>query len=185
MRIRLLMLFLLTAGVSALAQQPPSSTPGLTLSSPAFTDGGIIPNKFTQADPKAVSPKLEWTNVPPNTVSFALLVLDLDTALQKTPEVVVHWMAFNIPGTARELAEAVPAEAELPDGTIQGKNRRGEPGYMGPGASATGPYHHYAFELFALDAKLQLSPDATRADLLKAMEGHVLGKGVTVGRFHR
>jgi len=56
---------------------------------------------------------------------------------------------------------------------------------MGPGAGAAGPYHHYTFELFALDTKLDLKEDASRADVTKAMDGHILGKGILVGRFHR
>jgi hypothetical protein len=94
-------------------------------------------------------------------------------------------MAFNIPGTARSLAENVPALAALPDGTIQTKNIHGTVGYLGPGAGAAGPYHHYTWELYALDIKLDLTADATRADVLKAMDGHVLGKGILTGRFHR
>jgi Raf kinase inhibitor-like YbhB/YbcL family protein len=177
-----------TAGISlAIAQAPPPAptTPGLTLSSPAFADGAVIPNKFSQADPKPVSPKLEWTNVPPNTASFVLTAIDPDTALQKTTEEVIHWMAFNIPGTLRELPEGVPVGAQLPDGTTQGKNRRGDQGYMGMGAAAVGPYHHYTFALYALDTKLTLGADATRADVSKAMDGHILGKAILVGRFHR
>lgn len=98
---------------------------------------------------------------------------------------VLHWMAFNIPGTATGLPEGVPADAKLSDGTIQAKNLRGAVGYMGMGAGAAGPYHHYTFQVFALDTMLQLGPDATRADVVKAMEGHILGVGVLVGRFHR
>jgi Raf kinase inhibitor-like YbhB/YbcL family protein len=94
-------------------------------------------------------------------------------------------MAFNIPGSARELPEGMSADANLPDGTKQAKNLRGAVGYMGPGAGAAGPHHHYTFELFALDTKLDLGPDATRADVLKAMDGHILAKAVLVGRFHR
>jgi hypothetical protein len=56
---------------------------------------------------------------------------------------------------------------------------------MGPGAPPAGPYHHYTFELFALDTKLDLGADASRADVLNAMQGHIIGKGVLVGRFHR
>jgi hypothetical protein len=56
---------------------------------------------------------------------------------------------------------------------------------MGPGAGAAGPYHHYTFQLFALDTKLSLGADATRDDLISAMNGHILGKGVVVGRFHK
>ena len=165
------------------AKMPPR--PGLTLTTSAFSDGGEIPARFTQSDPNAVSPKLEWTNVPAGTVTFALILHDPDVALQKKTDDVLHWMIFNIPGTAHELAEGVPANATLSDGTIQAKNLRGGVGYMGPGAPAAGPHHHYSFELFALDTKLDLGPDATRADVLKAIDGHILGKGVLVGRFHR
>jgi Raf kinase inhibitor-like YbhB/YbcL family protein len=182
---------LLTAAVGAtMAQEkkdakkgPP--VPGLTLTTPAFTDGGIIPNKFTQSDPNPISPKLEWTNVPAATVSFALIMHDPDVAIQRKVDDVLHWLIFNIPGTAKELPENVPAEAKLPDGAIQGKNQGGVVGYRGPGAGAAGPYHHYTFELFALDIKLDLGPDATRPDVLKAIDGHIVGKGVLVGRFHR
>ena len=172
---------------SAMAQDkgkmPPR--PGLTLTTSAFSDGGEIPARFTQSDPNAVSPKLEWTNVPSGTVTFALILHDPDVGLQKKTDDVLHWMIFNIPGNAHELPEGVPANATLPDGTIQAKNLRQGVGYMGPGAPAAGPHHHYTFELFALDTKLDLGPDATRADVLKAMDGHILGKGVLVGRFHR
>ena len=158
--------------------------PGLTLNSPDLTDGGIIPNKFTQADPMPVSPKLEWTNVPPGVVSFALIFHDPE-GNGKNAEDTLHWMAFNIPGTSRGLAGGQSADATLPDGTVQAKNQRGGVGYMGPGAGAAGPYHHYTFQLYALDTKLTLGPDAARADVLKAMDGHILGKAALGGRFHR
>jgi Raf kinase inhibitor-like YbhB/YbcL family protein len=166
------------------ATAKPPALPGLTLTTPAFPDGGIIPPRFTESDPKAVSPRLEWTNVPDGTVSFALVVHDPDVAMKRTINDVLHWLVINIPGTARALPENVPATAQLPDGTIQLKNLRGAAGYLGPGAKAQGPYHHYTFELFALDITLDLGPEATRADVLKAMDGHILGKGVLGGRFH-
>jgi Raf kinase inhibitor-like YbhB/YbcL family protein len=181
----------LTLGLgSAFAQgndKKAPAPPGLALSSSGFKDGDVIPDKYTQsAGPAAVSPKLEWTNVPNGTVTFALILHDPDVALQKKTDDVLHWMIFNIPGSAHELAENIPASsATLPDGTIQAKNLRGNVGFMGPGAGAAGPYHHYTFELFALDAKLDLGADASRADVLNAMQGHILGKGVLVGRFHR
>jgi Raf kinase inhibitor-like YbhB/YbcL family protein len=164
---------------------PPPARPGLTITTPAFADGAEIPKKFTQSDPSPVSPKLDWTNVPPGTVSFALIFHDPDVAIQKKVEDVLHWMAFNIPAEAHELPEGVSANTQWADGTVQAKNRRGTVGYMGPGAPAAGPHHHYTFELFALDTKLDVGADATRADVLKAMDGHILGKGVLVGRFHR
>ena len=160
--------------------------PGMALTSPDFQDGGIIPDKYTQAvGAAAVSPKLEWTNVPDGTQSFTLIFHDPDGAPNKNPEDVLHWMAFNIPGTARELPGAVPEGASMPSGATQAKNLKGSPGYMGPGNAAINPYHHYTFELYALDTKLTLSADATRAEVLKAMEGHVIGKAVVSGRFKR
>jgi Raf kinase inhibitor-like YbhB/YbcL family protein len=161
------------------------AAPGMALSSPDFEDGGIIPDKYTQANPNPVSPQLQWTNVPMGTVSFALIMHDPDAALAKNPEDVLHWMAFNIPGTARMLASGQPDTAELPDGMIQAKNRGGRVGYMGPGNPSQNPYHHYTIELFALDDKLSLGPDATREQVLDAMKGHILGKAVLEGRFRR
>jgi len=158
--------------------------PGMALSSPDFQDGGIIPDKFTQADPMPVSPRLEWTNVPAGTESFVLIMHDPDNALNKGTDDVLHWMMFNIPGTARSLAGGLPLDAKLPDGTIQAKGIRNV-GYMCPGNAAINPYHHYTLELYALDAKLTLGPEATRADVMKAMEGHTTGKAVLVGRFKR
>ena len=184
----LCMLFLpafMAAQANGQAGKPPAK-PGLTLTTTAFQDGGIIPNKYTMAaDGTPVSPALEWTHVPEGTVSFALILHDPDTSLHKTTDEVLHWMIFNIPGTAHGLPQGVPGVPQLPDGAVQAMNTHSSPGYMGMGASAAGPYHHYAFELFALDTKLSLGPDATRAEALKAMDGHVLGKGVLVGRFHR
>ena len=159
--------------------------PGLTLTSPDFTDGGIIPNKFTQADPMPVSPRLEWTHVPPGVVTFTLIFHDPDAAPGKNVEDVLHWMAFNIPGTSTGLSGGQSADPTLADGTVQGKNRGGRMGFMGPGAGAAGPYHHYTFELYALDTKLSLGPDAARADVLKAMDGHVIAKAALEGLFHR
>lgn len=175
----------------AVAQPPAPSAkkapagPGLTLVTPAFPDGDVIPAKFTQSVAAPVSPKLEWTHAPANTVSFVLIMHDPDTAPQKKVADILHWLVFNLPATAHELPEGVPAEATLADGAIQAKNFRGAVGYLGPGAGAAGPYHHYTWELYALDIKLELTPDATRAAVLEAMDGHVLGKGVLVGRFHR
>lgn len=182
---------LVLAAVPAFAQAPapaaarPPAGPGLTLTTTAFEDGGVIPVKYTSADPKGVSPKLEWTNVPAGTVTFALIFHDPDVALQKKIGDVLHGMWFNIPGTSKGFEEGLPAGPALPDGTVQAKNLRGQNAYMGPGAGAAGPMHHYTFELFALDTKLDLTADATRDDVLKAMDGHILGKAVLMGRFKR
>ena len=159
--------------------------PGLTLTTTAFQDGAEIPAKYTQADPNPVSPKLDWTNVQGTPATFAILMHDPDVALQRNTNDVTHWMIWNIPGASRGLPENVPTTATLPDGTVQGKNQGGVAGYRGPGAPATGPHHHYTWELFALDTKLELGPDATREQFMSAINGHILQKAVLVGRFHR
>jgi len=158
--------------------------PAMRLTSTSFADGSVIPDKYTQAG-QSVSPELEWTNVPPGTVTFVLLFHDPDVAINRKLEDVTHWITWNIPASMTKLNEGVPTEATMPDGMIQGKNRGGRVGYMGPGAPATAPEHHYTFELFALDMKLDLGPDATREQVMSAMDGHILGKAVWEGRFHR
>jgi Raf kinase inhibitor-like YbhB/YbcL family protein len=192
MRSFLAVLVVCLAG-AALAQPPaaPASpagrgpAPALALSSTAFEDGGVIPNKYTYSDPKPVSPALQWTGAPSGIASFTMIMHDVDVANRRGPEDNLHWMVFNIPGSATGLPEDVPAAAAtLPDGTVQAGKARGNPGYGAPGAPA-GPYHHYIFELYALDAKLDLPPTATRADVLKAMEGHVISKAAMFARFHR
>jgi hypothetical protein len=172
------------AGAPAVAQRP-TAVPTLTLTSSAFEDGGIIPNKYTQNSSSPVSPPLQWTYVPRGTISFALVLDNMDTALKKTTTEDLQWMIFNIPGGSTSLPEAEPDQPQLPGGAVQGKNAHGIPGFLAPGAAVAGPYHHYLFQLYALDTNLSLGPDATRDDLLKAMDGHVLGKGVLEGRFHR
>jgi Raf kinase inhibitor-like YbhB/YbcL family protein len=189
MRVTTLLIATALVGAVRLAdaqgQRGGQTGPGLTLTTSAFPDGGEIPARFTQSAQSPVSPKLEWTNVPANTVSFVLIMHDPDVAVQRKIDDVLHWLVFNIPGSARDLPEGVPPTAQMPDGIVQGKNQGGVVGYRGPGAPAAGPHHHYTWELFALDTKLELGPDATRADVLKAIDGHILGKAVLTGRFHR
>jgi Raf kinase inhibitor-like YbhB/YbcL family protein len=157
----------------------------MSLTSTAFADGAIIPAKYTRSVENPTSPSLAWGNTPESTASFALIMHDLDMSPQNSLDDVAHWMAFNIPGSARALPEGVPNIPRLPDGTIQCKTLSGTVGYMGPGAREDGPYHHYVFELYALDVTVALGPDASRADLLKAMNGHILRKGVLAGRYHK
>jgi Raf kinase inhibitor-like YbhB/YbcL family protein len=179
----------LIAGIASAAaaqtNQAAPPKPGLTMTSMAFEDGGIIPLKYTQRSQNPVSPDLEWTNVPASTVSFVLIVHDPDVAILKGTHDSLHWMVFNVPGTATGLAEGIPASPQLPDGTIQAKNSGGGIGFMGPGAGPAGPSDHFTFELYALDIKLTLGQNTTRSDILLAIDGHVLGKGVLIGRSHR
>jgi hypothetical protein len=162
--------------------QPRPALPVMTLSSSAFSDGGIIPNKYTQLSPPPFSPALSWKDAPPGTASFTVMVHDPDSPPQKSSEDTLHWMIFNVPGSATGLAENQAGVATLPDGSEQ-LTVRNVTGYRGMGARGE-VYHHYVFELFALDNKLSLTPDASRSDIMKAMDGHVLAKSVYIGRFH-
>jgi hypothetical protein len=160
--------------------------PALTLTTTAFADGTQIPVKYTQAG-EQVSPALTWTNVPPGTQSFVLHMRDPDVARMRTTEDQVHWLVWNIPAAATGLPEGVPQGATLKDGSQQ--ISASGPVYRGPGAPATGPMHHYTFELYALDIKLDVQPGAdaweTRTKIWQAMNGHILGKAVYVGLFRR
>lgn len=158
----------------------------MTLTSTAFADGSQIPAKYTQAG-EQVSPALTWTNTPPNTVSFVLHMHDLEGTRNRSTEDQLHWLVWNIPGSATGLPEGVPQGATLKDGSQQVS--ASGPVYRGPGAPANGPMHHYTFELFALDTKLDVQPAAdafdTRAAVMKAIQGHILGKAVYMGLFRR
>ncbi len=164
------------------------AVPPLLMTTTAFEDGGVIPNKYTQASDMPVSPALSWSQVPPGTQSFVLLLHDPEPVLNRGSKMdITHWLVWNIPGTATGLPEGFAA-GEQGDGTRQVSLRSNA--YMGPGAGP-GPYHHYTFELYALDTKLDVPQGTpqqaaqTRTAVLDAMDGHVLGKAVLVGRFHR
>jgi Raf kinase inhibitor-like YbhB/YbcL family protein len=174
------------------AQRGGTPAPAMTLTIAAFPDGGQIPVKFSQAAPGAApgegtSPAITWANVPAGTQSFVLNMRDMDVARNRGTEDQAHWVVWNIPASATGLPEGVPKGSKLQDGSYQ-ISATG-PVYRGPGAAATGPQHHYMFELYALDAKLEVEPAAdafeTRANVMKAMQGHVLAKAVYGGLFKR
>jgi Raf kinase inhibitor-like YbhB/YbcL family protein len=159
----------------------------MTLMSPAWPDGGQMPAKHTQADME-VSPALSWSNVPDGAASFVLIAHDVDAAIGNGTDDVLHWMLWNIPATVTSLPEGVPRGSQLPDGTRQ-ISATGT-SYRGPGAPASGPVHHYLFELFALDTMLEVaavgaSPPNTRAAVVGAMAGHIRCKASYVGLFKR
>ena len=159
----------------------------MTLTTSAFADGAVVPNKYTQAGDQ-VSPALSWTGAPDSAKSFVLVMHDIDVASGPTGEDVLHWLVWNIPGNATSLPEGVPQGGEQPNGMRQ--ISVSGPYYRGPGAPATGPLHHYVFELYALDTTIEVSavgqsPSATRAAVIAAMQGHIRGKGVLVGLFKR
>jgi hypothetical protein len=170
----------------------PQQTAAMVLTTTAWPDGGLIPARHTQAGDQ-ISPAFTWTNVPAGTRSFVFNMLDPDVAIQHTTEAQPHWIVWNIPATATGLPEGVKPGADRPDGSRQ--ISASGPQYRGPGAPASGPLHHYTFEVYALDIAVDVNPSTatpqiaaaleTRASVMKAMQGHVLGKAVYVGLFHR
>jgi hypothetical protein len=98
--------------------------------------------------------------------------------------VFTHWILFNIPIDSRELPEAMPTQAQLPSGALQGKNDFGILGYSGP-CPPPGPSHHYRFTVYALDQPLDLKAAASRKQVLDAMKGHILAQGQLTGTYQR
>jgi Raf kinase inhibitor-like YbhB/YbcL family protein len=169
------------------AQQQAAPPPSKFKMSSAYYDGDWIPAQFTCGVTDAASPELKWSDAPQGTTSLALILHDTDAAPAKGAMDVTHWILWNIPANATHLTDSMQPDAS-PDGILQGKNVRGVNGYLPPcpPASVTPVSvvpHHYVFELYALDAKLGLAAGSSRADLLKAMDGHVIGKATLVGIF--
>lgn len=160
----------------------------MTLTSPAFQPGGMIPVRDAQPG-RDVSPALAWSGVPDSVASFVLIVHDPSAPIGNGTDDMLHWMVWNIPGSSRGLPEHVPQGANQPDGMRQ--ISASGPYYRGPAAAATGPVHPYVFELYALDvpvidvAAVGAQPPATRAAVMGAMVGHIRAKAALVGIFRR
>jgi Raf kinase inhibitor-like YbhB/YbcL family protein len=148
----------------------------ITITSSSFPDGGEIPAKYTGQ--QGVSPQLSWSGAPAGTASFVLIMHDVDAAFpaQNLATDITHWVVWNIPGSTTSIPEGGP----VPSGANQ-TSLRG-PQYMGPAPPAGHPYHHYIFQIFALNSTLDVPAGAMRADVEKAMEGKILARGAYVGR---
>jgi Raf kinase inhibitor-like YbhB/YbcL family protein len=146
--------------------------------SSAFQEGGMIPADYT-CDGKDISPPLSWSGVPEQAVTLALICDDPDAPLGTW----VHWVLYNLPASVRELPAGVPPDERLANGAVQGRNDFRRLGYGGP--CPPGGTHRYYFKLYALDKALDLKPGATKKELLKAMEGHILAEGQLMGRYKR
>lgn len=149
------------------------------VASTAFKAGGYIPRKHT-GEGADLSPELHWVNPPAGTLSFALICDDPDAPVGTW----VHWVIFNIPATASGLPEGVPTDKELKDKSLQGVNDFRKIGYGGP-MPPRGSDHRYYFKLYALDIPLPLMAGATKADLLNAMDKHIVGQAELMGRYRR
>jgi hypothetical protein len=171
------------------AQTPTGPAPTqkhLIMTITGFADGSDIPLKYTQAG-NQTSPEITWINVPAGTVTFLLHMHDMDFSRNHTTDDQLHWLVWNIPAAETGLPEGVPKGAQLQNGAYQ-ISASGQV-YRGPGAPASFPRHHYVFELFALDTKIDVQPGTdpfeTRAEIMKAIQGHILDRSVYVGLFHR
>jgi Raf kinase inhibitor-like YbhB/YbcL family protein len=150
--------------------------PPLLLESTAFEDGGIVPPKYVGRE--GVQPGFKISNAPEGTVAYAVIFHDLDVALGGGADDVLHWIAWNIPATPAGIPEG-----KLPEGSVVGKNITGQNKYMGPGAPPGPRYHHYVFEVYALNGLLDLPATASRPELLAALKGKTVAKAAYVGRF--
>jgi len=151
----------------------------IQLTSTAFAEGSPIPAKYT-CDGADVSPPLRWSNVPEGTKSIALISDDPDAPVGTW----VHWVVYNIPPDATELAENIPKSEVLTNGARQGMSDFKRIGYGGP-CPPPGSPHRYFFKLYALDTALDLKPGATKQQLLQAVEGHILAEGQLMGTYQR
>jgi Raf kinase inhibitor-like YbhB/YbcL family protein len=162
----------------SVTRTPEAKNSLIKVTSSAFQEGGMIPKKYT-CDGANASPPLAWNNAPDGTKSFALIADDPDAPGQTW----VHWVAFNLPASARELPENVPSEVSITASGRQGTTDFRKVGYGGP-CPPSGA-HRYYFKLYALDTELALDSSATKDQLLKAMEGHVLAEGQLMGKYQR
>jgi len=152
------------------------------LTSSAFSPGGAIPAQFT-CEGSDVSPPLEWTGPPAGTKGLVLIVDDPDAPDPKAPRMTwVHWVLYDLPPEAGRLAQGVRT-SDLPEGTREGKNDWKRTGYGGP-CPPIGR-HRYFHKLYALDVVLPDLGPATKAEVEKAMEGHVVGKAELVGTYEK
>jgi Raf kinase inhibitor-like YbhB/YbcL family protein len=158
------------------------SAMALTIQSPSFSHEGEIPALFT-CEGKDISPALQWTGVPKGTVSFVLIVDDPDAPDPKAPKMTwVHWVLYNLPVTTTGLKEAVDKK-ELPAGTLEGLNDWKRTGFGGP-CPPIGR-HRYFFKLYALDAVLPDLKTPTKAQVEKAMQGHILEQATLMGTYQK
>jgi Raf kinase inhibitor-like YbhB/YbcL family protein len=150
----------------------------LEISSPVFSEGKMIPTRYT-CDGPDVSPELSWSGVPEAAKSLALICDDPDAPMGTW----VHWVLFNIPSSANGLTAEMPSDASLANGARHGTNDFRRLGYGGP--CPPGGTHRYFFKLYALDAELDLESGITKAELLEAMQGHILAEGQLMGTYKR
>jgi Raf kinase inhibitor-like YbhB/YbcL family protein len=189
MTLAILALALATLALLGCAKTPQPNAPqpatnqkenqmGFKLTSTAFKEGQPIPRQHT-CDGVNVSPALEWSGAPPTAKTFAIICDDPDAPAGTW----VHWVLYNLPVDRIGLVENVPATEKIPGDGRQGTNDFQKIGYGGP-CPPSGT-HHYFFKLYALNAELSLPAGATKAEVLKAMEGHLAAQTQLMGTYRR
>ena len=169
----------LLAGCTTKDQTSVAPETVLVVSSPAFEEGGQLPEEYT-CDGSDISPPLNWSEPPAGTCSLALIMDDPDAP----GGVFTHWVIFNLPAGSTQLPAAVPTDPELSSGALQGNNDFGRIGYGGP-CPPSGSPHRYRFTLYAVDEVLELSPGAAKGQVLQALEGHILAQDQLTGSYQR
>lgn len=176
----------LTAWFGSAALNAAEMEDTIVISSSAFEHHGTVPEHYSAyGDNHSID--LAWSNLPAGTVELALVA---DDPIAPMPQPFVHWVAYNIPANAGGLPgnltkDAVVMGAEGLDGMINGLNGLGRSGYFGPRPPADGKLHAYHFRLYALDAALSLAEGLNKAELLEAIDGHVLGTGMLMGHYQK
>lgn len=150
----------------------------MKITSTAFFEGESIAALYT-CEGQNISPPLAWRGVPQGMQSLALIMDDPDAP----SGVFTHWVVFNIPAESLNLPAAATS-ANLPNGTIQGRNSYGTSAYGGP-CPPPGSPHHYRFTLYALGQPVALAAGATREQLLSTMSGHILAQARLIGLYQR
>jgi Raf kinase inhibitor-like YbhB/YbcL family protein len=143
----------------------------LTVTSPVFKNGELMPKKYSQYG-ENVNPPLDITGIPAQTKTLSVIVTDIDIPFGIT---ITHWIIWNIPPANQIEENSAPG--------IQGRNSRRRNAYMGPRPPLG--THRYLFEVYALDTELKLDSDASRKEVEKAMQNHVLAKGELLGTYHK
>lgn len=168
------------------AQDAPET---ISVTSSAFDHHGMVPES-NSAYGENVSIDLTWADLPEGTQQLALICDDpkvVEIGMMEQP--FVHWVMYNIPASASGLPAGLPSDATLEmeglEGAVNGLNGLGRPGYFGPRPPANGQLHAYHFRVYALDDALNLEPGLGKAELLDAMNGHVLATGMLMGHYER
>ncbi len=150
----------------------------ISVRSSAFGEGDRIPSDFT-CDGADMSPPIEWSGVPAQAQSLAVIAEDPDAPSGNW----THWLVYDLPPQLTRLTAGIPVGDRLPGGGSQGRTDFGKSGYGGP--CPPGGEHRYFFKVYALDMMLRLRSGASKQELLQAMQGHILAEGVLMGKYDR